>query len=209
DKETTKKQKEKNKGKTFLIVNWFGKQDCYDTYRTLNLQAKIEDIACFTGSNHNAPLAKINLDHLTANYSRAIAKKKEALEKSILETTIKHILKKKIYKTKATRDGKKKSRLNKLIVELGKWVRKDKKKIGSDMTEEDRKQGRMIASLLEKPFNHTVVDKLLENQNNTRVLICDPKKVKEKTKEFFQKQFRKGVLIAMLLEKNGHKSMPY
>ncbi|CAG8857140.1 12297_t:CDS:2, partial [Gigaspora margarita] len=106
-----------------------------------------------------------------------------------------------------TRDGKKKSRLDKLIVELGKWVRKGKKKIESDITEEDRKflgylerisenrrqehkgleqicierryqiideeQGRTIASLLEKPFNHTVVDKLLENQNNTRVLICD------------------------------------
>ncbi|CAG8851412.1 11343_t:CDS:1, partial [Gigaspora margarita] len=63
----------------------------------------------------------------------------KALEKSILETTMKHILKKKIYKTKATRDGKKKSRLDKLIVELGKWIRKGKKKIGSDMTEKDRK----------------------------------------------------------------------
>ncbi|CAG8840108.1 5084_t:CDS:2, partial [Gigaspora margarita] len=29
-------------------------------------------------------------------------------------------------------------------------------------------QDRMIASLLEKPFNYTIVNKLLENQNNTR-----------------------------------------
>ncbi|CAG8726975.1 403_t:CDS:2, partial [Gigaspora margarita] len=55
----------------------------------------------------------------------------------------------------------------------------------------EKEQGRMLASLLEKPFNHVVVDKLLENQNNTRVLTCDLEKVKEKTKEFFQKQFRR------------------
>src|SRR5260363_107885 len=55
----------------------------------------------------------------------------------------------------------------------------------------DGEQGRMLASLLEKPFNHVVVDKLLENQNNIRVLTCDPGKVKEKTKEFFQNQFRR------------------
>src|SRR5260363_5517 len=55
----------------------------------------------------------------------------------------------------------------------------------------DGEQGRMLASLLEKPFNHVVVNKLLENQNNIRVLTCDPEKVKEKTKEFFQNQFRR------------------
>ncbi|CAG8843533.1 33361_t:CDS:2, partial [Gigaspora margarita] len=164
----------------------------------------------------------------------------EALEKGILKTAMKHILKKKICKTRVARDGKKRPRLDKLIIELGRWVRKGKRKIGRKMTEEDRKdfglfrenikkkfqieienigghrglermeklkqiewcierrcqmidreQGRMLASLLEKLFNHVVVDKLLENQNNTRVLICDPEKVKEKTKEFFQKQFRR------------------
>ncbi|CAG8792783.1 41239_t:CDS:2, partial [Gigaspora margarita] len=160
----------------------------------------------------------------------------EALEKGILETAIKHILKKKIYKTRVTRDSKKRPRLDKLIVELGRWVRKGKKKIGSDITKKDKKdfglfrenirkkfqieienidriekkklkqiewcierrcqmingeQGKIIASLLEKPFNHTIIDKLLENQNNTRVLTCDPEKVKEKTKEFFQKQFKR------------------
>ncbi|CAG8846227.1 14880_t:CDS:1, partial [Gigaspora margarita] len=55
----------------------------------------------------------------------------------------------------------------------------------------DGKQGKMLASLLEKPFNHVVVDKLLKNQNNIRVLTCDPEKVKEKTKKFIQKQFRR------------------
>ncbi|CAG8555022.1 21002_t:CDS:1, partial [Gigaspora margarita] len=49
----------------------------------------------------------------------------------------------------------------------------------------DGEQGRILASLLEKPFNHVVADKLLENQNNTRVLTCNPEK------EFFQKQFRR------------------
>ncbi|CAG8766075.1 26663_t:CDS:2, partial [Gigaspora margarita] len=176
-------------------------------------------------------------------------KRKEALEKGILETAMKYISKKKICKTRVTRDGKKRPRLDKLIIELGRWVRKGKRKIGRDMTEEDRKdfglfrknirkkfqieienidrkwedkniedlsdriekeklkqiewcierrcrmidreQGKMLASLLEKPFNHVVVDKLLENQNNTRVLTCESEKVKEKTKEFFQKQFRR------------------
>ncbi|CAG8825726.1 10924_t:CDS:2, partial [Gigaspora margarita] len=42
----------------------------------------------------------------------------EVLEKSILETAMKHILKKKICKTRATRDGKKRPKLDKLIVEL-------------------------------------------------------------------------------------------
>ncbi|CAG8799799.1 22636_t:CDS:2, partial [Gigaspora margarita] len=55
----------------------------------------------------------------------------------------------------------------------------------------DGEQRRILASLLEKLFNYVVVDKLLENQNNTRVLICNSEKVKEKTKKFFQKQFRK------------------
>ncbi|CAG8722814.1 17060_t:CDS:2 [Gigaspora margarita] len=63
----------------------------------------------------------------------------------------------------------------------GKWEDKDME----DLTR------RMIASLLEKPFNHAVIDRLLENQNNIRVLTYDPEKVKKKTKEFFQKQFRK------------------
>ncbi|CAG8653546.1 1247_t:CDS:2 [Gigaspora margarita] len=102
------------------------------------------------------------------------------------------------------------SRLDKLIVELDRWIRKGKKRIGSDITEEDKKdfglfrenikQERMIASLLEKPFNYAVVNKLLENQNNTRVLTCDPEKVKEKTKEFFQKQFRRRCFNSDALE---------
>ncbi|CAG8672892.1 41937_t:CDS:1, partial [Gigaspora margarita] len=63
----------------------------------------------------------------------------EALEKGILETVIKHIPKKKLCKTRVARDGKKRPRLDKLIVELGRWIRKGKRKIGSDMTDEDRK----------------------------------------------------------------------
>ncbi|CAG8584794.1 17356_t:CDS:2 [Gigaspora margarita] len=131
---------------------------------------------------------------------------------------------------------------DKLIIELGRWVRKGKRKIGRDMTKEDRKdfglfrenirkkfqieienigrkwkdkeiedlkQGRMLASLLEKPFNHIVVDKLLENQNNTRVLTCDSEKVKKKQKSSFRNSLEEGVLIAMPSEKNGHKFMPY
>ncbi|CAG8856577.1 2047_t:CDS:1, partial [Gigaspora margarita] len=38
DKEATEKQKGKNKDITLLIVNWFGRQGYYDTYRTLNPQ---------------------------------------------------------------------------------------------------------------------------------------------------------------------------
>ncbi|CAG8689482.1 36860_t:CDS:2, partial [Gigaspora margarita] len=131
----------------------------------------------------------------------------EALEKGILETAIKHIPKKKICKTRVARDGKKGPRLDKLIIELGRdMTKEDRKDFGlfrknikkkfqieienigrkwEDKDIENLKQGRMLASLLEKPFNHDVVDKLLENQNNTRVLTCDPEKVKEKTKEFF------------------------
>ncbi|CAG8802064.1 27782_t:CDS:2, partial [Gigaspora margarita] len=53
----------------------------------------------------------------------------EVLEKSILEIVMKHILKKKIYKTKAARDGKKRPKLDKLIVELdGSLVRTSTKK---------------------------------------------------------------------------------
>ncbi|CAG8795873.1 34080_t:CDS:2, partial [Gigaspora margarita] len=60
----------------------------------------------------------------------------EALEKDILETAMKHIPKKKICKTKVTRDGKKRPRLDKLIIELGRWKkvpdrdRKHRQKMG-------------------------------------------------------------------------------
>ncbi|CAG8842666.1 35641_t:CDS:2, partial [Gigaspora margarita] len=136
NKETTEKQKEKNKDKTFLIVKRFGKQDYYNTYRTLNLQELYKRItragAVKKWLIDNNPIVESKIEN-------ALDLIWEALEKSILETMMKHILKKKIYKTKAIRDSKKKSRLDKLIVELGKWVRKGKKKIGSDMTEEDKK----------------------------------------------------------------------
>ncbi|CAG8762082.1 45675_t:CDS:2, partial [Gigaspora margarita] len=224
-------------------------------------EAKIEDMACFTGSDHNAPVAEQkDWERYRVELYKRITRVGKALEKGILETAMKHILKKKICKTKVARDGKKRPRLDKLIIELGRWVRKGKRKIGKDMTKEDKKnfglfrknirkkfqikienisekwedkniedlsgwwkilfnknsnriekkklkqiewcierqwqmidgeQGRMLASLLKKPFNHVVVDKLLENQNNIRVLICDPEKVKEKTKKFSQKQFRR------------------
>ncbi|CAG8856762.1 4106_t:CDS:1, partial [Gigaspora margarita] len=42
----------------------------------------------------------------------------KALEKGILEIAMKHILKKKLYKTRVAKDSKKRPRLDKLIVEL-------------------------------------------------------------------------------------------
>ncbi|CAG8842430.1 18325_t:CDS:2, partial [Gigaspora margarita] len=79
-------------------------------------------------------------------------KRKEALEKGILETAMKHILKKKIYKTRVARDGKKRPRLDKSIIELGRWVRKGKRKIGRDMTEEDRKNFGLFRKNIRKKF---------------------------------------------------------
>ncbi|CAG8807183.1 42714_t:CDS:2, partial [Gigaspora margarita] len=156
NKKATEKQKRINKGKTLPIVSWFGRQE----------------------------------DALDSIW--------EILEKSILKTVIKHIPKKKICKTRVTRNSKKRSRLDKLIVELGRWVKKDKRKIEKEKIRQlkrcierqcqiiDREQGRIIVSLLEKPFNHAVVNKLLKNQNNTRVLVYELEQVKEKTKEFFK-----------------------
>src|SRR5260363_218461 len=76
----------------------------------------------------------------------------EALKKGILETAMKHILKKKICKTRVARDGKKRPRLDKLIIELGRWVRKGKRKIGRDMTEEDRKDFGLFKENIRKKF---------------------------------------------------------
>ncbi|CAG8741086.1 12448_t:CDS:2 [Gigaspora margarita] len=211
-------------------------------------------------------LDKIEANRLRDGDKRAV--KKWLIDKSLIAEdeiegaldSIWEVLKKKICKIRVARDGKKRPRLDKLIIELGRWVRKVKRKIGRDMTKEDKKnfglfrdnirkkfqieieniggkwkdkdiedlsgwwkilfnknsdriekeklkqiewcierryqmidseQGRMLASLLEKSFNHVIVDKLLKNQNNTRVLTCNSKKVKEITKEFFQKQFRR------------------
>ncbi|CAG8809841.1 21317_t:CDS:2 [Gigaspora margarita] len=65
---------------------------------------------------------------------------------------MKHILKKKLYKTRVTRDSKKSPRLDKLIVELGRWVRKGKRKIGSNITEEDRKDFGLFRENIRKKF---------------------------------------------------------
>ncbi|CAG8841306.1 10948_t:CDS:2, partial [Gigaspora margarita] len=132
----------------------------------------------------------------------------EALKKSILEIAIKHISKKKICKTRAAKDSKKRPRLDKLIVELDRWREHQEKvpdrdrkykwemerqghrelKIEKEKIKQikrcierryqmiDGEQGKIIVSLLEKPFNHAVIDRLLENQNNTKVLICDSEK---------------------------------
>ncbi|CAG8689589.1 9661_t:CDS:2 [Gigaspora margarita] len=103
---------------------------------------------------------------------------------------------KKISKTGVARDGKKRSKLDKLIVELGRWVKKDKRKINSDITKENRKDFRLFRENIKKKarkndskpiknhFNYTVVDKLLKNQNNTKVLVCELEQVRKKTKEF-------------------------
>ncbi|CAG8510923.1 11783_t:CDS:2 [Gigaspora margarita] len=77
---------------------------------------------------------------------------REVLKKGILETAMKHIPKKKICKTRVARDGKKRPRLDKLIIELGRWIRKDKRKIGRDMTEEDRKNFGLFRENIRKKF---------------------------------------------------------
>ncbi|CAG8802284.1 3826_t:CDS:2, partial [Gigaspora margarita] len=137
-------------------------------------------------------------------------KEKGRVHRSKKKGATKHIPKKKICKTRAAKDGKKRPRLDKLIVELehqekipdrdrkyrweiGRQEHRGLKRINSDRIEKeklkqieqyikrrcqiiDEEQGRMIVSLLEKPFNHAVIDKLLKNQNNTRVLTCDSEK---------------------------------
>ena len=52
------------------------------------------------------------------------------------------------------------------------------------------KQERMLTSLLDKPIKKIRIDRLIECENLSRVLITDPHKVLEKMKEHFQQQFR-------------------
>ena len=54
----------------------------------------------------------------------------------------------------------------------------------------DGKQGKMVASLLEKPYKKIQIDRLLVEHEMQRELITDPQEVLTKTKEHFQKQFR-------------------
>ncbi|CAG8836852.1 28723_t:CDS:2, partial [Gigaspora margarita] len=112
---TTEKQKGKNKDITLPIVNWFGRQGCYDTYRTLNPQELYKRI---TRAEAVKKWLIDNNPMVEEEMKGALDLIWEALEKSILKTAMKHMPKKKICKTKATRDGKKRPRLDKLIVEL-------------------------------------------------------------------------------------------
>ncbi|CAG8753279.1 19522_t:CDS:1, partial [Gigaspora rosea] len=60
------------------------------------------------------------------------------IEKSILETAMKHIPKKKICNTKSFKINRKRPRLDKIIVELSRWVKYTRKKVGNKVTEEEK-----------------------------------------------------------------------
>ncbi|CAG8843453.1 20385_t:CDS:1, partial [Gigaspora margarita] len=72
DKGTTKKPKGKNKGKTLPIVNWFGRQGCYDTYRILNPQ----------GTDHTWSRVKLDtrIDYIWITENLALGLKEAKIE---------------------------------------------------------------------------------------------------------------------------------
>ena len=54
------------------------------------------------------------------------------------------------------------------------------------------KQGRMLMSLLEKPYQKIKIDRLLIEENGKTHLITHPEEVLSKTRAFFQRQFIQG-----------------
>lgn len=66
----------------------------------------------------------------------------------------------------------------------------------------DGKQGKMLASLLEKPYRKIQIDRLLEEKDNYKELITDPDEVLKRTKEHFQNQFRPRHFDQNLWEEN-------
>ena len=54
----------------------------------------------------------------------------------------------------------------------------------------ENKQGKMLSSLLNKPFSKITVDRLFKEQGNTRTLITDPKEVLKETKQHYENQIR-------------------
>ena len=51
------------------------------------------------------------------------------------------------------------------------------------------RQGKMLKSLLEKPFNKIQLDRVIVQENGTWKLLNSPQEVLDKTKEHFQRQF--------------------
>ncbi|CAG8799805.1 12810_t:CDS:2, partial [Gigaspora rosea] len=239
-------------------------------------EAKVEDMTVYTGSDHNSPVAEIKLKHLTSNYSKAAAKKKGFTRSVFLYKEAKQEdwenykieLNKRIVRAESIKkwiidlnpiveneiegalDSMKRPRLDKIIVELSRWVKYAKKKVGNEVMKEEKEdfekfreyikkkyqeekdieglrgwwkilfiknservereklkqikenikkhcqiidgdQRRMLASLLEKPFKCAIIDKIIESSNNSRTLISKPLQVKKKTRDSFQRQFRK------------------
>ena len=52
-------------------------------------------------------------------------------------------------------------------------------------------QGKMLRSLLNKPYRKISIDRIMIQQYSSCVLITEPAKLLEKTQEHFQQQFRK------------------
>ncbi|CAG8793152.1 32811_t:CDS:2, partial [Gigaspora margarita] len=100
--------------------------------------------------------------------TRVGAVKKWLIDKNpIVEDEMKAYSKKKIHETRATRDGKKRLRLDKLIIELDRWVRKGKRKIERDMTKEDRKDFGLFRENIRKKFQIKIenIGKKWEDKN--------------------------------------------
>ncbi|CAG8658695.1 121_t:CDS:2, partial [Gigaspora rosea] len=139
--------------KSLPSVKWFERQDYIWVTENLAMrlkEARVKNIATYTGSDHNSPLAEIKLEYLISNYSKAVAKKKagseieealdliwKTIERNILKTAMKHIPKKKICNTKSSKINRKSLELDKIMVELSRWIKYAKKK-GNEVTKEEK-----------------------------------------------------------------------
>ena len=54
----------------------------------------------------------------------------------------------------------------------------------------DGGQGKMLISLLDKPYKKIKIDRLIEKEGDRRKLLVSPSEVLEKTKNHHQRQFR-------------------
>ncbi|CAG8619802.1 23854_t:CDS:2 [Gigaspora rosea] len=74
------------------------------------------------------------------------------IEKSILETAMKHISKKKICNTKSSKINRKRPRLDKIIVELSRWVKYARKKVGNEITEKEKEDFEKFKENIKKKY---------------------------------------------------------
>ncbi|CAG8502002.1 20703_t:CDS:2 [Gigaspora rosea] len=181
---------------------------CYDTNRTLNPQGKdytwsqrdlrtrIDYI--WVTENLAMGLKEVKVENI-ATYTGTESEIEETIERSILETAMKHIPKKKICNTKSSKINRKSPRLDKIIVELS-GTREYQREVGREGC---RRLKRMVEDSFYQNAERIEKEKLKQIEENLekhcQMIDGDQGRISErKNKSFFKSNLGKEVLKAKL-----------